>query len=119
MEFGGGDLEPLGKLSLERMRGRKKSLGLPQRRFGGLKFNRLECRFLFSTGCRKGKPAKNLPTVERAISANNISGLGLGLFIAREIVEGHGGQIQVESQITKGATFKVRLPLSCGEASRG
>lgn len=39
------------------------------------------------------------------------SGLGLGLFITRQIVEAHGGRIHVESEgIGNGATFTVRLP---------
>lgn len=37
-------------------------------------------------------------------------GLGMGLFISKTIVERHGGQIWVESQIQKGSTFFVRLP---------
>jgi PAS domain S-box-containing protein len=48
---------------------------------------------------------------ERAISARNISGLGLGLYIARQIVEAHGGRISVESKLGVGSTFTVRLPL--------
>jgi signal transduction histidine kinase len=36
--------------------------------------------------------------------------LGLGLFIAREIVEGHDGTIEVSSSETDGTVFKVRLP---------
>lgn len=36
--------------------------------------------------------------------------LGLGLFIAREIVEGHGGTIEVSSSETDGTIFTVRLP---------
>lgn len=41
----------------------------------------------------------------------NSSGLGLGLSIARGIVEAHGGVIQVESQVGKGSTFKILLPI--------
>jgi signal transduction histidine kinase len=40
------------------------------------------------------------------------SGLGLGLFIAAQIVEGHGGTIEVESTLEKGTLFRVGLPLS-------
>jgi two-component system, chemotaxis family, CheB/CheR fusion protein len=38
-------------------------------------------------------------------------GLGLGLFIAREIVNAHEGRIEAESEIGNGATFIVSLPL--------
>lgn len=38
------------------------------------------------------------------------SGLGLGLFIAAQIVEGHGGKIEVESSLERGTTFKVKIP---------
>lgn len=49
---------------------------------------------------------------ERAISASEISGLGLGLFIVRQIMDLHGGSISVESQLGQGATFIMRLPLN-------
>lgn len=39
------------------------------------------------------------------------SGLGLGLFIAAQIVEGHGGKIEVESTQEKGTIFRVILPV--------
>jgi signal transduction histidine kinase len=38
------------------------------------------------------------------------SGLGLGLYIARLIVEAHGGRIQVKSEVGKGSIFRVSLP---------
>ncbi|KFE58904.1 PAS domain S-box protein [Hyalangium minutum] len=48
---------------------------------------------------------------ERAAS-HNYGGLGLGLFITRQIVEAHHGKIWVESEPGRGATFFVELPLS-------
>lgn len=39
-------------------------------------------------------------------------GTGLGLAIARWIAEAHGGKLQVESQVGKGSTFTVWLPLA-------
>ncbi len=47
----------------------------------------------------------------RAVSDRHYGGLGLGLFITREIVHGHGGTIRVCSALGKGATFTVTLPL--------
>ncbi|MEW6714292.1 MAG: HAMP domain-containing sensor histidine kinase [Nitrospirota bacterium] len=38
-------------------------------------------------------------------------GSGLGLFVAREIIEEHGGNIQVKSRTGEGTTFIIRLPL--------
>ncbi|MBN8554957.1 MAG: response regulator [Deltaproteobacteria bacterium] len=49
---------------------------------------------------------------ERAIAdRKNISGLGLGLYIARQIVESHSGNIFVESEPGKGSCFVLELPL--------
>lgn len=44
-------------------------------------------------------------------------GVGLGLSICRGIAESHGGRIEVESEVGRGSTFRVRLPLSSGEAA--
>ena len=47
---------------------------------------------------------------ERAVSTTHYGGLGLGLYLARSIVESHGGTITVESRVGEGSTFTVRLP---------
>jgi PAS domain S-box-containing protein len=46
--------------------------------------------------------------------ASGARGLGLGLYIVREIVSAHGGSIAVESSAERGTTFSVRLPRERG-----
>ena len=47
-----------------------------------------------------------------------VSGTGLGLYICRLIVEGHGGQIWVESEMGRGSTFGMALPIDARLAQR-
>ncbi|MFP2907053.1 ATP-binding protein [Pyxidicoccus sp. 3LFB2] len=54
---------------------------------------------------------------ERGVSERHYGGLGLGLYISRQIVEAMGGTIQVESQQGHGALFTVRLPMGSRPAS--
>ncbi|MBN8231253.1 response regulator [Corallococcus macrosporus] len=49
---------------------------------------------------------------ERAVSVRNFGGLGLGLWIARRVVEAHGGGVGVSETPGGGATFTVTLPLA-------
>jgi len=48
---------------------------------------------------------------ERGVPATHFGGLGLGLFIVREIVTAHGGTVRAESVLGEGATFTVELPM--------
>jgi two-component system CheB/CheR fusion protein len=48
---------------------------------------------------------------ERANSSAKVSGLGLGLYISKYIVDTHKGKISVESSLGVGSIFKVDLPL--------
>lgn len=60
-------------------------------------------------GIHKEKLDRVFDRFERAVSSKNISGLGLGLYISREIIKAHNGKIWVESEPYKGAEFSVEL----------
>lgn len=47
---------------------------------------------------------------ERVSSSESVSGMGLGLYITRQIVDMHRGRLDVESELGKGALFRVTLP---------
>lgn len=47
---------------------------------------------------------------ERAVPSQHYGGLGMGLYITREIVEAHGGLVRAISEPGRGATFTVELP---------
>jgi signal transduction histidine kinase len=48
---------------------------------------------------------------ERVDSIDRFVGLGLGLYITRQIVTAHAGTIGIESEVGNGATFIIDLPL--------
>lgn len=47
---------------------------------------------------------------ERAVPKEHFGGLGLGLFIAKAIVDAHGGRIAIDASVEDGARIVVRLP---------
>jgi signal transduction histidine kinase len=66
----------------------------------------------------EGIPAGELPRVfERfyrvdKARARQTGGTGLGLAIVRHIAEAHGGAVRVESELGRGSTFTVTLPMA-------
>lgn len=62
------------------------------------------------------RQARIFERFERAAS-RNISGLGLGLYIVKEIIEAHQGKIEVVSEEGRGAKFVVTLPLRAQETN--
>ncbi|MCI0697910.1 ATP-binding protein [candidate division KSB1 bacterium] len=64
------------------------------------------------TGC--GIPPENLPKIFDTFFTTKraVHGVGLGLSVCYNIVHQHGGTIAVESEVGKGSTFTVKLPLA-------
>jgi len=46
-----------------------------------------------------------------AVKGQDVRGSGLGLALAKNIIEAHGGIIEVESEVGKGSKFTIRIPL--------
>ena len=58
-----------------------------------------------------GIPPDKLKTVFQPFFTTKAEGMGIGLSIARTIVEAHNGQIVAENQADGGAVFRIKLPL--------
>lgn len=59
-----------------------------------------------------GIPEENMERLFEPLFTTKAKGIGLGLVVAKSIVEGHGGVIDVQSNPGKGSTFSVRLPIN-------
>ncbi len=59
-----------------------------------------------------GISKEHLPRIFDFMFSTKPTGSGLGLSIAKKIISDHHGEITVKSEVNKGATFRIRLPLS-------
>ncbi len=62
-------------------------------------------------GIDKENQARIFERFERAVSSKHYGGFGLGLWIVRQVIQAHGGEISIESRIGEGSTFIAELPL--------
>jgi len=70
-----------------------------------------ESALVVVTDTGHGIAPQHLPNIFRPFYTTKGNGTGLGLSLARRIVEEHRGQIDVSSTLGKGAQFRVHLPL--------
>jgi signal transduction histidine kinase len=59
-----------------------------------------------------GIPAEKLGEVFEPFYTTKPNGMGMGLSIARTIIEAHGGEISVRNESVHGACFRITLPLA-------
>lgn len=59
----------------------------------------------------EGIPPDNLPKIFDPLFSTSSYGTGLGLPVSQQIIEAHGGHIEVESETGKGSAFTIKLPL--------
>jgi signal transduction histidine kinase len=77
----------------------------------------------------RGRPAPHSEAMQSAttdaefLEDADVSGVGLGLYLGRNVMEQMGGKISVESEVGRGSTFMLHLPVwregDCGKQSKG
>jgi signal transduction histidine kinase len=66
-----------------------------------------------------GIPAEQLRQIFEPLHTTKPDGTGLGLYLVREIVNAHGGEITVQSDVGHGTTFLITLPHLEADRERG
>jgi len=79
----------------------------PFRKPGGESYAQIE---FSDTGC--GIPGEHLEEIFNPFFTTKSTGSGLGLSISHQIVQDHSGYIEVESQLDKGSSFFINLPVN-------
>jgi signal transduction histidine kinase len=74
--------------------------------------SRDDCASVLVSDSGRGIPPQNLSNIFRPFFTTKGNGTGLGLSLARRIVEEHHGRIEVTSVVGKGSQFEVLLPFS-------
>jgi signal transduction histidine kinase len=74
-----------------------------------------DCAQLEVSDSGPGIPEDRLKSVFEPFFSSKTEGMGMGLSIARTIVEAHQGRIWAENRPDGGASFRIRLPLAEGE----
>jgi len=59
-----------------------------------------------------GKVFDKFYTSRQRMDSRTQTGLGLGLTLSREIIRAHGGEIRVHSEVGKGSTFSIVMPMA-------
>jgi signal transduction histidine kinase len=68
-------------------------------------------------GISRADQSRIFQAFERVTTANRVGGLGLGLYIGRQIAVAHGGTLAVDSKPGQGAVFTLDLPLETAPSS--
>jgi signal transduction histidine kinase len=74
--------------------------------------SRDDCASVVVSDNGRGISPQHLPNIFRPFYTTKGEGTGLGLSLARRIVEEHHGRIEVSSEVGKGSKFEVVLPFS-------
>jgi len=61
------------------------------------------------TGC--GIPRENIRKIFDFLFTTKLQGTGVGLSVVYNMIKKHNGNIDVESEVGKGTTFSIRLPV--------